>query len=141
MKNEDCVFCKIVEGTLPSSKIYEDEHIIAFLDITPINPGHTLVIPKSHHENIFEIPDETLAHMSPKIKALAKAIKHATGAHGVNITQNNGKAAGQVVFHSHTHIMPRFDDDGYGLWKHKRPYNEGEKETVAEEIKKALGIQ
>ncbi len=131
---KDCIFCQIVTGDAPSYKIYEDEHTFAFLSIHPNNPGHTLVIPKNHYENIYELPEKDLTYVMNTTKKLSIAIKKALNADGINIAQNNDKAAGQVIFHSHTHIIPRFETDGYKHWGHK-DYNKGEAEVVIEKIK------
>lgn len=135
--NTDCLFCKIIAGEIPSEKIYEDENSFAFLDIKPINPGHTLLVPKKHFENLYEMSDETLAELAPTIKKLAVAVKRAVRADGINIGMNNDGAAGQLVFHAHIHIMPRFKNDGHEHW-HGAPYQKDEMEQTAEKIKKML---
>jgi len=111
MKVENCVFCKIVRGEIKSQKVYEDEEILAFLDINPVNKGHVLVIPKDHYENIFDIPKEKLAKVMEVVQKVAIALKK-MGADGVNIISNNGKAADQHVFHLHVHVIPRYFNDG-----------------------------
>ena len=107
----DCLFCKIIKGEIPSSKVYEDERVFAFLDIGPINKGHTLVIPKKHVTNIFDIETEDLDALSEAVRKIAPAVKKALDADGVNIMSSNGEAAGQVIMHSHIHIIPRFKGD------------------------------
>ncbi len=134
---EDCIFCKIVTGDIPSHKVYEDEDTYAFLDSGPVNPGHTLVIPKKHSPNALKMSAEDFSKLTRKIHTVAHAVKIATTADGINITFNNESAAGQVVFHTHAHIIPRFSDDGYTMWGSKS-YQEGEAEEVAEKIKNAL---
>ena len=104
---KDCLFCKIISGEIPSAKVYEDEYSFAFLDINPINPGHTLLVPKRHFANLYETSDETLKELTPIIKKLAIAVKKAVSADGINIGMNNDPAAGQLVFHAHFHIIPR----------------------------------
>lgn len=133
----DCLFCKIIAGEIPSEKVYEDENSFAFLDIKPINLGHTLLVPKKHFANLYEMPDEVLAELAPTIKKLGIAIKKAVSADGINIGMNNDPAAGQLVFHAHIHIMPRFTNDGHKHW-HGKPYQDGEIDKVAEKIKKVL---
>lgn len=128
------MFCKIVRGDIPSSKVYEDEFSLAFLDINPINLGHTLLMPKEHYENVFDLPEELLMKLSVNSKKLAAAIKDALAADGVNITSNNGRASGQLVFHAHSHIIPRYTDDGFRHWKGARGYNEGEAKEIARKI-------
>lgn len=135
---ENCIFCKIVKGELPSTKIYEDEKTLAFLDIDPVNLGHALVIPKEHYVNIYETPEKTLLDMMKVVKKLSEAIKSGLKSDGINVTMNNDPAAGQVVFHSHIHIIPRITDDGFGVWKGKTPYKGNQKEDVAKEIIRAL---
>ena len=130
----DCIFCKIVKGEIPCNKIYEDIDVLAFLDIAPVNAGHALVIPKKHFVNIYETPEETLLEMIKAVKKISHAIKTGLKADGINVTMNNDPAAGQVVFHSHIHIIPRIANDGFGLWHGKRLYKEGEKEMVVNKI-------
>ena len=134
----DCIFCKIIKGEIPSTKIYENEDVYAFLDIAPINIGHTLVIPKKHFVNIYETPEDIMLSMMKATKIISKAIKSELNADGINITMNNDLAAGQIIFHSHIHIIPRTTDDGFSLWHGKRPYHEGESQGVASNIIQAL---
>ena len=136
---ENCIFCKIVKEEIPAEKVYEDEHTLAFLDIQPINEGHTLVIPKDHFENLYTLPDETLARMSLAVKKVALAIKEAVDADGINVGMNNEPAAGQVIFHAHIHVIPRKSEDGLHLWPQK-DYKVGEATVVAEKIRKAFKI-
>ncbi len=133
----DCLFCKIVAGEIPATKIYEDESTLAFLDTNPVNPGDTLVIPKKHSRNIFDIEKEDLLNVTNNIQKVAKAIKEGLNPDGINIISNNEPAAGQVIFHSHTHIVPRFTGDGFKHWK-GTAYEEGEGEKVAKKIKSEL---
>ena len=104
-----CIFCKIVQKQAPASILYEDSSTIAFLDIRPLNMGHTLVIPKSHYVDIFDIPELELSKVHIVSKHIAPAIKMATNADGISIIQQNGKAAGQDIFHLHVHVVPRFE--------------------------------
>ncbi len=134
---EDCIFCKIVTGDIPSSNVYEDDDTLAFLDIRPVNPGHTLVIPKAHYRNVLDIPEETFLDVARTVKKVARAVKEGTGADGVNISSSHEPAAGQEVFHLHFHIIPRFAGDGLTHWPHKE-YADGEAKEVAEKIRKAL---
>ena len=131
----DCLFCKIVAGEIPATKIYEDEDTLAFLDANPVNPGHTLVIPKKHSRNIFDIEKEDLLNVTNNIQKVAKAIKEGLSPDGINIISNNEPVAGQVIFHTHIHIVPRFTGDGFEHWK-GTTYDEGE--GVAEKIKARL---
>jgi len=132
-----CIFCKIISGELPSFKVYEDKKTVAFLDIRPVNAGHTLVVPKNHSSSIFDIAPGDWVAVAEVVRVLASAIEKATGADGVNITMNNREHAGQIVHHPHVHIIPRFKGDGLKLMP-QRTYVENEAETVMEKIKAAL---
>ena len=117
--SESCTFCKIARKEAPASIVYEDENVIAFMSIQPINVGHTLVVPKKHYENIFEISEEEVAHLYRVVKKLAHAVQKAVDAEGIRIVQNNGEAAGQVIFHMHVHIIPMNRDHSW--MHHARP--------------------
>lgn len=112
-----CVFCKIVEAEIPAKVVYEDEYVLGFLDIKPINLGHTLVIPKNHYESLSDIPHETLERVMSAGKKIAEALKENSTikCEGVNLFLADGKVAGQEVFHLHLHIIPRFEGDNFGL--------------------------
>ena len=133
----DCIFCKIIRGELPSYKVYEDEKTIAFLDIKPVNAGHTMVVPKAHSHNIFDISPEDWEATTEVVRKLAIAIEKGLKADGVNIAMNNREHAGQIVDHPHVHIIPRFKGDGLKLMP-QRSYETGEAETSAEKIRAAL---
>ena len=120
---------------MPASQVYEDDRTMAFLDIRPINEGHTLVIPKKHYKNIYEIPDEELAHLFKIVKKIATAVKQNIDADGVSVYQNNGHAAGQVVFHIHVHVIPRFHDQ---TTQHRKEKSRQELEKAAENLSKGL---
>ena len=135
---KDCLFCKIIAGEIPSYKIYEDENTFAFLDINPTNIGHTLVVPKKHSKNIFDIEKNDLNNVYQTSKKIATAIKKSLGADGINIISNNELAAGQLVFHTHIHIIPRFDNDGFKHWKGKRGYKNGEADDTVNKIKEKI---
>ncbi len=109
MKVDSCIFCKIAKKQVPASIVYENEETIAFLDIKPLNEGHTLVIPKGHYEDIFDIPQELISYIHSVTKQVALAVKKATQADGISIAQQNGRAAGQDIFHLHVHIIPRYE--------------------------------
>ncbi|MBI3573605.1 HIT family protein [Candidatus Kaiserbacteria bacterium] len=132
-----CIFCKIAKGEIPSTKVYEDDRTLAFLDIRPVNPGHTLIIPKAHYRNILDIPEEAFLDVARTIKKVAPAVKAGSGAEGVNVSSSHEPSAGQEVFHLHFHIIPRFGGDGLKHWP-KSSYAEGEATAAAEKIKKAL---
>ncbi|MBW2977881.1 HIT family protein [Candidatus Woesearchaeota archaeon] len=134
---DDCIFCKIINGEIPASKVYEDEKVLAFLDIAPVNKGHTLVIPKKHHETLLDMPDNLLADVMKATKKVAKAVIKAARTDGFNIMQSNKQTAGQVVPHFHLHIIPRLEKDGLKHWPGKK-YEEGEMEKIAADIKSLL---
>jgi histidine triad (HIT) family protein len=132
----DCIFCKIASGQIPSAKVYEDETVFAFLDIMPNTPGHTLVIPKQHFENVFDIDELVLQKIVATGKMLAGKMKTNLGATGVNLANNNGAHAHQVVFHFHLHVIPRHENDGlemYGMRPQGKPSLE-ELKKIAEKI-------
>jgi histidine triad (HIT) family protein len=106
----DCIFCKIASGELPYYKVYEDQDVIAMLDIRPVNRGHALVIPKRHFENVHDLPDNLLAKIAIVAKRVAAAQKKALQPPGISVVQNNGAAAGQVIFHYHMHVIPKDHD-------------------------------
>ncbi len=118
MKN-NCVFCAIAEGEIPSFKVYEDELVLAYLDINPFTKGHTLVIPKVHTAGLVDTPDETLAAVIARVKKVATHLKDALPCDGFNILQNNGEAAGQTVMHVHFHIVPRYGMEELAFANHK----------------------
>lgn len=109
-----CIFCNIVEGSIPSEKIYEDEHVIAFMDIMPVTKGHVLIIPKTHRENLYEMTSEEAAQLFSVAPKIANVLKEEFTPAGLNVLQNNGAPAGQAVFHFHMHLIPRYDrTDGF----------------------------
>lgn len=109
---DDCIFCKIVKGTVPSHKVFENAHTIAFLDISPCAVGHTLVIPKKHYKNMEDVPVQELSEVMKTVQIVGKACMKVLSAPAFNIHQSNNKPAGQVVFHLHFHVIPRFENDG-----------------------------
>ncbi|WP_423743578.1 HIT family protein (plasmid) [Haladaptatus sp. SPP-AMP-3] len=108
----DCIFCQIVAGDIPSKTVYEDESVLAFLDVNPLAPGHTLVISKDHHETLDDLPDDAAADLFSVLHDLTPAVETAVDADASNVAFNNGEAAGQEVPHVHGHVIPRFDGDG-----------------------------
>jgi len=134
---DNCIFCKIIAGELPSWKVYEDDHALAILDIAPVHKGHTLVMPKKHCTDFVSAETECLKCVYTATQNIARAVLRATGAEGCNVTTANGAVAGQSVFHLHWHIIPRFENDGFQLWP-QGVYTEGEKDTVAEKIRQAF---
>lgn len=115
----DCIFCKIVNGDIPSAKVFENEHVLAFLDISQVTKGHTLVIPKVHKENLYELTPDIANNLFASVPEIAKALKSEYEPLGINLVNNNGEHAGQTVFHFHMHLIPRYGKgDGFGaVWK------------------------
>ena len=130
---DDCIFCKIGAGEIPAATLYEDDHTLAFLDIAPAAKGHALVIPKAHCESLHDADFATLQRCLVTAQKVAAALR-AWGADGVNLLQNNGPAAGQVVMHLHFHLFPRYEGDGRAWGWKGAPYPEGEMERVQREI-------
>ena len=116
----ECIFCKIAKGEIPAEKIYEDEEFIAFSDVNPIVEGHTLVIPKKHFENIFDLPEELAGKLNIACQKVANLLKNKYPIKDVNILNASGKFAQQSVFHIHYHVVPRKEGDGLNLWFHKK---------------------
>ncbi|MFA5142103.1 MAG: HIT family protein [Candidatus Woesearchaeota archaeon] len=137
-KKDDCIFCKIAKGEIPSAKVYEDKDVIAFLDISPVNKGHTLVLPKHHYETIMETPEFLLHNIMDVIKKVSKVLV-ITKKGGVNVCQNNGKAAGQLVNHVHFHVIPRHEGDGHKFdWKNTKYKDAKEQEEYRKAIEAAV---
>ncbi|MBN2403017.1 MAG: HIT family protein [Spirochaetes bacterium] len=134
----DCLFCKIIKGDIPSAKVYEDKDVVAFLDIFPFTKGHTIVVPVEHHETFFDFPDEKMANYFTILKKLADQIRLNLKADGLNIVQNNFRAAGQVVFHMHYHIIPRWTDDNKPFIK--QPKDQAGPEYFAEMLRTIKGL-
>lgn len=134
---DDCVFCKIIAGKIPAHKVYENDKIFAFLDANPIHAGHTLVVPRAHHADLLETPDGVLSDMIARAKKIAVAVMKAVNADGFNLGCNTKPAAGQAVFHTHFHIIPRFAGDGLKPWPHQKIAPE-EMEKVRDAIKAQL---
>ena len=125
----DCIFCAIIAGEIPAAKVYEDEHVFAFMDIAPANPGHTLVIPKQHYRNIFDMPTEVGSKIMQAAILIANAIRTALNPDGLNLFQSNEAAGFQTVFHFHLHLIPRWENDPLRLpW---RP-SEGDMEAIGD---------
>ncbi len=138
---KDCVFCKIVAGEIPSTRVCEDDAVLAFMDIGPIVRGHTLVIPKAHYESLTEMPQELLRRVADIVQRVAAAQIGGLKADGFNIHLADGAAAGQEVPHVHFHVIPRFEDDGHRWnWAAKRYENPAEMKALADRIRGALGI-
>ena len=136
--DESCIFCKIVRKQAPASIIYEDETVMAFLDIRPLNEGHTLVIPKKHYVDIFDIPEDQLSQVHKVAKQVSAAIKKATNADGISIIQQNGKAAGQDIFHFHVHAVPRFEGQKLPSFSALKEVERVKLDGMAKKIKQQL---
>ena len=138
MSGDDCLFCKMVAGQIPVAKIYEDEVVLAFLDIGPISDGHTLVIPKQHFEKLCDCPPELLGQVGSRLGKIAGAVDAAMNSGGYNVLCNNGMAAGQLIEHVHFHIIPRSVGDGvFDRWPSYK-YPKGKIEAIATRIRKNL---
>ena len=138
MTKDDCIFCKIGRGEIPSATVYETPEFKCFLDLAPGNKGHALLIPKEHFANVFEIDADTAGKLFSLGTEIARAIKDETGCDGMNLVQNNGECAGQTVHHFHLHFIPRFEGDWDGL---KWPQGEADpkkKKKLAEAIRKRI---
>ena len=134
---EETIFSKIIRREVSADIVYEDEYTLAFLDIHPNNAGHTLVVPKKQVRNLLDMDTETLGHLMETVQKVAKAVKEAVQAGGFNIIMNNEPAAGQVIFHAHIHIIPRYEGDGFKFFPHKE-YAPGESTMVADKIRLQL---
>jgi histidine triad (HIT) family protein len=121
----DCLFCKIIAGAIPCARVYEDDAVLAFLDINPTARGHTLVVPKGHYPTLLDLPPEEGPALIRAMRLIGKALMDECGAGGFNCIQNNFRPAGQMVFHSHVHVIPRFENDRLPDWSGK-PYADNE---------------
>ncbi len=135
----DCIFCQIAAGQIPATKIYEDETVVAFADISPITPGHTLIIPKKHAENIYDMDPEILGRLHRAAAKVAAAIKRGLAPDGLAALQLNGRAAGQLVMHYHLHLVPRYAGDGVATFDWTpEPGDPDQIQATADQIKAAL---
>jgi histidine triad (HIT) family protein len=134
----DCVFCRIIRGEIPAERIYEDEHVLAFLDIGPLAAGHSVVIPRYHAAALENLPADWAAHVARALGPLARAVVAVTGADGYNILLNNGAVAGQVVPHVHFHIVPRRPDDQLGYRWHASPADAEQLAEIGSCVRAAL---
>jgi histidine triad (HIT) family protein len=134
-EEEACIFCRIISGELPSYKIYEDDYVFVILDIHPVGRGHTLIITKNHYPNVYSIPEEIQAYVYQIAKRIAEGQQKAWSPPGISIVQNNGSAAGQVIFHFHTHVIPKNSPN-----QERYPTTEEDLTKVAEELKRTIGV-
>ena len=136
MMVEYCAFCRLARNEIPAAYVYGDEETLAFLDTRPVSEGHTLVIPRKHYENIYDIPDDEVAYLFRIVRKMAFAVKTAVAADGIRIVQNNGSAAGQAVFHFHVHIIPAYE--GQEMHQHRKVHEAAELDDVAKKIRLSL---
>lgn len=127
---DNCIFCKIANGEIPAATLYEDEDFRVIMDLGPASKGHSLILPKAHAANLFELPEETAKKAMVVAKKVGARLKEGLGADGLNLVQNNGEAAGQTVFHFHMHLIPRYKDDTVGISWTPGTLTDGVKETV-----------
>ena len=138
MRDENCIFCKIAAGEIPSSTLYEDDMFRVILDLGPANAGHALILPKEHFKDVTELDEAYAAKILPLAAKIGTAQRKALGADGFNVVQNNGTAAGQTVFHFHVHVIPRYDTDASMIAWEPGKYADGEMEQTAEKIRKEM---
>ncbi len=138
MRDDNCIFCRIAAGEIPSATLYEDEMFRVILDLGPANPGHALILPKEHFKAVTELDEKYAAKILPLAAKIGTAQMKALGADGFNVVQNNGTAAGQTVFHFHVHIIPRYDSETPIVAWVPGKYAEGEMEQTAEKIRKEI---
>ena len=137
MKKEDCIFCKIANGEIPSKTLYEDDKFRVILDLGPATKGHALILPKDHYKNLYELPEDCAADAIKLAKKMMTQMTEKLGCEGFNLVQNNGELAGQTVFHFHMHMIPRYQNDGQTIgWKPGEPTQE-ELEEIRKQIVEA----
>lgn len=125
MRDNNCIFCKIAAGEIPSKTIYEDDKFRVILDLGPATKGHALILPKNHYANLYELPEEKAGDVMKLAKKMATVMTEKLGCQGFNLMQNNGETAGQTVFHFHMHLIPRYENDGQEInWKPGSPTQE-----------------
>ena len=137
MKKDNCIFCKIANGEIPSKTLYEDEEFRVILDLGPAAKGHALILPKEHYANLYELPDETAAKVMQLAKKMAVQMREKLQCDGFNLVQNNGEIAGQTVFHFHMHLIPRYASDnnaGVLSWRHAE-FSDEEMKAICEQMK------
>ena len=134
MIDNNCIFCKIANGEIPSKTLYEDEEFRVILDLAPATKGHALILPKSHYKNLYELPDETAAKVMKLAKKMATTMTEKLGCDGFNIVQNNNEVAGQTVFHFHMHLIPRYENDKQRISWNPLEMTQDELEAVKNQI-------
>ncbi|MCR4651152.1 MAG: HIT family protein [Lachnospiraceae bacterium] len=128
MSDDNCIFCKLANGDIPTNAIYEDDKYKVILDLYPATKGHALILPKDHYKNLFELPEENCREVLVLAKKMASHMKEKLGAEGFNLLQNNGEIAGQTIFHFHMHLIPRYSDDGQDITP--KPQTMSEEEII-----------
>jgi histidine triad (HIT) family protein len=136
--NEDCIFCKIISKKASAVIVFEDANSIAFLDIRPLNPGHTLVVPKKHYPSMVEMPPEEVGRVFVSVAKIMKGVMKASKADGINIGQSNGRAASQEVFHMHVHVIPRYIHELPGGFPERKTASDADLEQIGKKIKAAI---
>ncbi|GAA0804887.1 HIT family protein [Clostridium sp. AF19-22AC] len=134
MKDENCIFCKLASGEIPSATLYEDEDFRVILDASPASKGHALIIPKDHYRNLYDLDDNLAAKAMVLAKSMVLKLRDMLGCDGYNIVQNNEEAAGQTVFHFHMHLIPRYNGDGVGLGWKMGELSETDKEEILNKL-------
>lgn len=135
MRDENCIFCKIANGEIPSATLYEDEDFRVILDLGPASKGHALILPKKHYPNLYELPDEVAEKVIKLAKKMVTRMTKALGCDGFNVVQNNGTAAGQTVFHFHMHLIPRYENDNAGFGWNIGELSDADKEEILAKMK------
>lgn len=135
MKDENCIFCKIAAGEIPSATLYEDDEFRVILDLGPASKGHALILPKEHYRNLYDIDDGTLTKAALLAKKMVKKLTDVLGCDGYNVVQNNEPCAGQTVFHFHIHLIPRYEGDKVGLGWHVGELTDEVKNEILEKMK------
>jgi histidine triad (HIT) family protein len=138
---EDCIFCKIAGKQADATIVYEDAHTVAFLDIHPLNAGHTLVIPKRHYTNMLEMPPAEAGRVFVSVAKVMRGVESASAADGISIGQSNGKAASQEVFHMHVHIIPRYNHEMMSGFPNRKTIQRSELDKIGEKIRRAIGAE
>ncbi len=138
MSSANCIFCRIASGAIPALKVFESPDAVAFLDISPLAPGHTLLIPRQHYENLLDVPSDVLTRLTAHLPLLARAVLSVSGATGLNLLQNTGESSGQAVFHVHFHLIPRTAEDRLGFRWNAGAYEPGEDKVMQSKLVAAL---
>ncbi|MBO5031888.1 MAG: HIT family protein [Lachnospiraceae bacterium] len=136
MKDENCIFCKIANGEIPSRTLFEDDDFRVILDLNPATKGHALILPKNHYKNLYEIEDETASKVLPLAKKMVITMTEKLGCDGFNLIQNNNEVAGQTVFHFHMHLIPRYNDDNQNFVMKPNEMSGEELDAVRDKIVK-----